>query len=607
MFKNKKIKKFIEKYSEDFSNHNYAELADFLSGVEDIEIIISKINKLSKEDADYVLSTIIKYKEFNFDQDTVDLILSHKLDLIKKFGTHCECPNLDRIYYALEKNRNLYKSFVQDYKENHITDYEDKFMLTLAQNGTLTSYSSVLTNYCNKVHNILNKCNSTVTIKKYLLALSPRNLEFLLAFNNEYTVSEPQYRKKVFNSLVKNDTSTLNAINSLSFDNFQAFIRFLFSFHNELDKDQVLESKLKLVPEILSIALSSEQNKDSNMKLLLHNLKALPDYYIISLAEDMPFNINDGEWQSEFLDYLSKKEGCQLIEYINESHSPDLDEEIYQLLISKEFRFLSTKQKELIMEHLPGRKKTNLEIYQAQKEFLLKSNSYLLELDPIYLEQTLKFIEDDDDIEILKTKEEALGYVQEELENHNISLDIYQKYLDILEKNLEGKSNKEKRKYIKARSRYFEEHSLTDFINSFKFNESNQGLTELLETENSIKKMKQYYSFAKSVDCYDSSIADMAVERLASIPSKKNTKMFVEFITNPYFVNSDLNRQKTLLNLFPIESTTQSFDQELEVVIPDLSYVKDVVLNSDTPVEFKNNKTGMKVFVKTTVKNSKNS
>lgn len=611
MFKDKKIQEFIEKNEEAFYNHNYAELEEFLRKIDGIESIISKINKLSNQDANYALLTISKYQDFHLDEDAVGLILNHKLELIKQFKNDEYYPELDHIYYALQPNECLYKIFVQDYKEN-ISATSRIYIGSQKTGSTLENYSYVLSKYYKEFHGMLEKSSSTVTLKKRLTALAPKYIRTLLSFQNNY--SKLEYKRKIFHSFVV-DEKTSNMINDLSLDRFCILIQFLFSFNEELDQNQVLASKLKLVPEILKLVQSSSniQNKNLDMKLLLHNLSGLPEYYMIQLGEDIASidNLKLSEIQiSNFLEIFSKEEGRKIVEYISES-SPNYDEEIYQLLTSREFNMLPMTYKQLIMKYLPGRKKSNVEVYQAQKEFLFNSDSYdyaftLLELNPSYFEKTLEFIADEEDAEVLKAKFEALICIREELESNCISLEQYQKYLEILNKDLESKTKKEKKKYLKARSKYFEKNSFASFINHFESNKKDEALIKLLETENSVKKMKKYYSFAEFVDLYDSNIVSIAVERLSSMQFKKNIKMFVDFITDEYFMNSDVNRQKTLLNLFSIESETEKIGRNLEITVPDISYLESVIAENNKTLEFKNKETGMKVFVKTTTKNSKN-
>ena len=369
----------------------------------------------------------------------------------------------------------------------------------------------------------------------------------------------------------------------------------------------MLKSKLRLIPQVLNAVklLSDEEDRncDTILKLLLYNLNGLPENYIVQLSNDVPFNTIGKEGQYEFLNILSKEEGCQLVEYIEEINSV-YDNDIYKLITSTEFTILPPTKKLLIMKYLPGRGNFNLEAYQEQIKFLLESKSAeyafaLLNVDSSYLEKALEFIADEDNIGVLHAKFKALKYIKSELRNRTISLEQYQKYLEILDENLEDKSNKEKKKYLKARSKYFKGHRFSNFINSFDLEKSNEGLTELLESEKSVKKMNQYYDFAHLVeDYYDSDIVNMAVDTLSSIRSKKNTKMFVKFITSPYFLRSDINRQKTLLKLFSVESKTEKLGQELEIEIPEFSYLEEKVLDSSKPLEFTNKETRIKVIVK---------
>ena len=199
--KSKMIKEYIKRHSWEFSNFDYNELEIFLNKIDDINSIIKKANKMDGMSEHYLMLTIINYKRFKFNEEQVGLILSHKIDLLKKF-TLRNCPNLDHIYYALSPNENLYKLFVTEYMDGYDSS---KFQ-------QLKDYTKVLSKHYKEIHGLLDKLNSTVVLRKQLTYLTPDKMITLLN-NDKFRKLDKENKKRVFNLLTKKDDNFKNAIN----------------------------------------------------------------------------------------------------------------------------------------------------------------------------------------------------------------------------------------------------------------------------------------------------------------------------------------------------------------------------------------------------------
>lgn len=272
MFKEKKIKEFIEKYAAEFANHDYKELSYFLKKIDDIEKSISKINKLQKNDKYYVMCTLINYKKYNLDEKDIDLIINHKLGLIKKFGSSKNCPVLERIYSALTPNRYLYVKFVSEYinKDNPEND------------SILSTYSRPLTRYYKEFNDMLDTDCSSMYLKRQLLYLKPEHLEVLLEFNNGYSTKEN--KKRLFNYLIKN-VDLKESIQSLNIGDFNDLLKFVFSKPIRIE-DKIEDSiniKIELLPTIISNMNSAKEYGITSD--FVNNLKQVPTSFLEQLSD----------------------------------------------------------------------------------------------------------------------------------------------------------------------------------------------------------------------------------------------------------------------------------------------------------------------------------
>lgn len=330
MFKkknDKKIIEFIDRYSWELSGLSYKELKMFLDDVNGFQLLIPKIDKLNEKQKIYVLSTIIDYKKFGFNHKDVELILEHKLDLIKDFKGIKKFPNLDRVYYALQPNEILYRTVIADYRKGLLLEYDNEL-----QNGdtNLRDYVEVLSKYYKEFHNIMDEQLSTISLKKQLLFFKPKHLRIFLEFDNIYSTQDN--KKRLFNYLTTTGSSMVDDIEVLNSDDFHELLMFVFSKSSQDDEgldDYDIDAKLKLLPEIIS-----RMNYVSEYKLdreFINNLNTLP---------------------VSFLNKLSDKKTCdenyKFVEAINKYKNP----EIIDIAIKRLESFQSEKSAKMFVEFI---------------------------------------------------------------------------------------------------------------------------------------------------------------------------------------------------------------------------------------------------------------
>ena len=325
MFKEKKVEKFIEKYAAEFANHDYDELEEFLLGVKNITRFISKINKLPEREVNYVLSTIMDYKDYDFDQEQVDLILWHKLDLIKKFKVHENCPNLDRIYYGLVSYEWLYKLFVKEYIEYHNARNNEK--------RTLENYSSVLSKYNKEIRDVIGDTYSTVALREIITYLKPNHLQlFLVHENGDTTKKNKEFvLRHITSSKYKKLSSKINSLDSY---NFVELLNYIFAKEknsNETLDETTIKSRLELIEKVLI------ENSDTKRyvvdKRMVDNILNLPTSYLKELNQE----------ESEI-----KEEKNDFIEFIDKYNDP----EVLNILINKMESFQSKKTAKMFVKFI---------------------------------------------------------------------------------------------------------------------------------------------------------------------------------------------------------------------------------------------------------------
>ena len=460
MYKKKKISNFVDKYALEFVLHDYNELKELLSSVNKINSIISNIEKLSVEDKYYVLSTIIDYKDYNFDKNDISIVLKDKLSMLKNFKSSTECPNLDKIYYAFKSNESLYHLFVEEYSKYHITS---KYVVKVLPG--LEDYSDVVTKYCKEFHDLQTKNNSIITLRNDLLSLKPEQLDILFSF----AWNGLDLLQKVYKNIIGSDHHTIYDISLLSNDGFEEMVQFIFSV-NEGKNEALIDAKLKLIPELLNNSNIDDENRLN--KNLLENLSSLPKEYILKLAEEEPNNIG----KKLLFNYLSEenKISKRVVASIISSSIDFLEyyEEIYTLITYKSFYKYDDNIKELLVKELPRKCEEGSQVLKTKINYFInyalfkeKQEKINVVDDFLFINDTINFIKEEENFELLEARLETVKYATEQFFLNKISQEEYCSCLKTLEFGLnEKKNNAEKIKYLEFGSRYIVDNKLFNIV-----------------------------------------------------------------------------------------------------------------------------------------------
>lgn len=365
MFKDRKIEKFIDKYSDDFANIDHSELQEFLSRVYNINGLISRINKLPEREVHYLLSTISDYKYYNLNEYSIDLLLCHKLDMIKKFGTYEKCPELDKIYYGLSPDESLYKMFVMDYMRYHEKNQDSR------ERVSLEKYSLVLSRNYKKIKGLLgakDSFHSFILVKK-IMYLKPLYLEQFLLYDNQNTTTEN--KEYILDYLIKHD-ELKDKINSLNYSDFNEFLTYIFAngkYEDNVLTTDIIKNRLDLSSKIIIKNESLEKYEiDKNM---INSILKLPSNYLKKLNE------SDNE---------IKEEENEFVSFINNYNDP----EILDILIERLETYKSKKNARIFLDFITddffmnsevSRKKLLLELFPMEKVSNIDENIDVVILD----------------------------------------------------------------------------------------------------------------------------------------------------------------------------------------------------------------------------------
>lgn len=265
--KENKIIKFIEKHSLEFEKTDTIRLKKKLLEANDFTKMISKIEKLDETKQKYILETIKDYDKYKLNSNQLLLIVSHKLDIIKIKNIK-EYPQLDKIYYALKPNENLYKNLVIEY-----IDSKKKYM-----NSEIQEYLQVIEKCYLELHNFLDNKMSTLTLKKQLLFLKPKKLEQLLKYDliKNLTIER---KKQVFNSIVNSGIFLKINLENLNQEDFNRLLKFIFFDNkNKIEENDSIEIRLKLLNGIM---MHNKEIEEINYVRLNHDfirfLESIPN------------------------------------------------------------------------------------------------------------------------------------------------------------------------------------------------------------------------------------------------------------------------------------------------------------------------------------------
>ncbi len=338
MFKNRKIHNFVKRYccDEYFSKFNCAYLEDFLKEMESFTSLIPKINKLSNLSKHYVLSTIINYQNYGYDSRVVELILNHKLDLLKEFGSIYECPDLDHIYYALRKNENIYKLYVKEYIMRH--EAKDKTNIQKhSKKVSLVDYTSLLTKYYLDIDNLLAEGKEVSTLKNQLFYFKPKHLRLFLDFK-----ADDKAKKQVFKYLTVNLASLKEAFSSFDAQEINEILDFIFARPYDVVDTKLYECSLNDKLIILSKAITKVYKDETTEKYelnsnLINNAKKLPFSFLDRIVNANE-SIKEKEYQFvESLHYFKKEELVKHLLHRFESFQTEKSEEMFINFVLDEF------------------------------------------------------------------------------------------------------------------------------------------------------------------------------------------------------------------------------------------------------------------------------
>lgn len=477
--------------------------------------LIKKINRLNPEEKEYVLSPL-KSMKYGLKEDEVYQIMKNQLDIVRK-KQESNIVDLTKLYLATTK---VYKGLYQELLEAYLTNksigkYQSKDYIDMF---TENLFSFMLNQ---QTHN-------DVSID----GLAPNKLKQALKYN-EYGA---QFLN-VYNSLSQEEKENINNMNEMEFQKILDFIFDDYDFHRR--KNILIECG----------CISKK----------IDSLRLLPNY-LIELFNFAPNN--DVSSEKTAIDRRSNRE---FINHINNdsanwiaqlSATPEVHAQCIKKLIKNE-KILNIPNENLEEIFKFARKngkidETNVDRYKLKINFLIGSHNTeegfaFWTDDKEILKETLKFICQDDNEAVLKQKFSALNTIKNELINNQIDYKLYSKYILLLSENLENKSVKEKITQIKARSKYFEDHILSEFAEQLQKKPQKENLMKLIQCNQKPKKIAQNYRFISMSDNYNQKIVDIIIDFLAETEDVHYSKAVLSFIKSKKFKSLSPKKQKKQL------------------------------------------------------------
>ncbi len=572
MFKQRRINDFIEKYGWELSDNDFEELEEFLNKLPNFSHISKKINKLSKRERNYILLTINNYKKHHFSPEQVETIINDKLNFIKKNKDNLKYIDFDHLYYALNSNEKVYRQFINEYQSS-----KDEGSTAIS----LASYYEVIDKYYKEFHNafedVLDKKNYNDDFESYIYSLKPGCLCSFFGFTKENKI--PVSLQKKFFKIIKKDNEYFD---KLSIRDFNDILEFIFKYQDEVNRKDILDKKLTMV-----MYFKDELKNNWNY---LNALGNLPDDYIMGIfkEDNLSYDIN-------FINLLKESDNhIKLIitDFISgvKSHYND---EYYKILNSYIFNKLSSNTIEIVLEKIKSLRNESIEVRKEKFDFIM--SCAVLDNEG-FIMKSLDFIEKDEDIRLISTKINCVKNIIPHIYNNELPIKEYNKYLEILNSDLEGKNVEEQVDILEAKNKYFEK------MDSYrKISNLNKDAISLLVDENN-RNTSIYKFLNQSADYYEENITKDIIKRLTKLQKDDDKEMYINFIIDEFFVSSDENRKKVLLNLFDINSISIDFEENNENTISVSPYVHRIVSENNGPMEFVNKDTGLKIFVKTNQK-----
>lgn len=507
-----KINGFVNRCKKD--RLNYEEYYPKLYNINKFSKLIRKIDRLDPKEKEYVLSPLRSMK-YGLKEDEVYMIMKNQLDIVKK-KQESNIVDLTKLYLATTKvSKNLYQELFETYlNDKSIGEYQAKDYINMFTENPFLFMLSKPT-------------NNNVSID----GLAPNKLKQALNYN-EYG---PQFLS-VYNSLPQKEKRNINNMDEVEFQKVLDFIFADYNFHTrknllvECDYISKKIDSLRLLPSHLielfqfdSCHTSSSEDQLINSRDFIKGINNESANWIAQLAATPEVHTN----------YIKKLiENGNILNISNENL-----EEIFK----------NVRKNGEVDE-------TNVDRYSSKMDFLIGSSDdkegfALYTEDKEILKETLNFICQDDSELVLNQKFNALNTIKNELRNDQINFVLYSKYISLLNEGLENKSDKDKVKQLKARSKYFENHILSEFSQKLQIKPQNEKLIKLLQSDQKPKKMIQNYKFISIADNYEAKIANIVVNFLAETEDVHSSKMLLSYIKSKQFKSLSPKKQKKRLTV----------------------------------------------------------
>lgn len=242
-------------------------------------------------------------------------------------------------------------------------------------------------------------------------------------------------------------------------------------------------------------------------------------------------------------------------------------------------------------------------------EFLLKSdiaetgkripNSNFVSLNPEMFRSTVKFICGNDSQKVRKAKMEVLDKIKPQLlQYQTLTMSLhYEQYLNFLSKVLKNKSEKKQINQLKTYGKYFTNHNIEEIFNKIKDSNNAEIITNLLVNCESKKQTKQNLKLVDIIDQYSPKIILEIVKHLENCQTKEQSKLIINSIKNPIFIEMPYDKKIEILNNLPGDQKNISEDN-INVNIPDNKYVEQKIIDNGGEMTFKNSESGIKIKIK---------
>lgn len=571
MFRQNKINKFIKKYGWELFENNFDELEIFLNNVNGISSFIRKIEKLSKRDQEYVVSSINGIRKYGFNEEELELILKTKIKYIKENSKeNFKRINFDHIYYAFRPNKEFFTYYIKGYQYSK----NDSTSVNLA------GYYDTINKYYKQFNKVFKKVIESENYEKlnrYIYSLPPRFLSLFFEYTKEHKIPI-NTQTAFFNYLAQHD----RIFNLSSARDFNDMIEFVFKCEDDTHQQDIVEKKLNIVNHFRSDL--------ENNWCYLNAIGNLTDRYILGI-----FNDKNILYDANFLNLLKESDNhtkSVITDFIRNMDS-NYNDYYYKILNSDTFSKLSYSTVEFILKEIESMKDVEPDILMEKVNIIM---SWAVLDDTDIIKKTLDFVEEDSDIKLLSTKINCIKNIIPYVYSGKVSRDYYGRYLELLNEGLEDKSIEDKIDILETKADFFEKECAYSNVDKI----SKVAIKLLNEEDN---RNKDVYTFISNTSSnYDNVIVEKIVEGLSNLKRNKDKESFIDFVVDEFFVESNKNRQELLLELFDSKKVVVDFAENVEKSIEVSPYVYNVVSNNDEPLEFTNKDTGLKIFVKTNQK-----